>query len=85
MTPSGDGVISDETKLTLGPSADKDVRVEVLAGGRLRRIPEPTTEAGRLAQMILKAHDNKLYRMGMSAMNINGEALVAAVGSSCIS
>ena len=85
MVLSGDGVISDKTALMLGSSASLDVRVEVLTGGLLRRIPEPTTKTGRLAKMILKAYDDKTYCMGLSAMGINGEALLKAVSSSCLS
>ena len=61
MVSAGDGVISGRTTLKIGASANLDVRVEELEGGFLRRIPEPTTKSGRLAQHILKAYDDIGY------------------------
>ena len=79
MVSAGDGIISGPTSLKIGASLNLDVRVEELSGGLLRRIPEPTTKAGRLAQHILRAYDDVGYRNGLSAFGINGEALMRAV------
>ena len=82
MVSVGDGIISDQTKLRIGSSAEFDIRVEELPGGFLRRIPEPTTKSGRLAQHILRAYDDIGYRNVLSALGINGEALMRAVSGS---
>ena len=81
MVSVGDGIISEQTTLRIGSSPSEDIRVEELAGGILRRIPEPKTKSGRLAQHILRAYDDIGYRNMLSAMGINGEALVRAVSN----
>ena len=82
MVSEGDGIISGETSLKIGATADLDARVEELEGGFLRRIPEPTSKGGRLAQHVLRAYDDIGYRNVLSALGINGEALMQAVSDS---
>ena len=79
MVSVGDGVIEGKTTLIIGASRALDIRVEKLPNGLTRSIPKPTTKGGRLAQHILLAHDDVGYRNGLSALKINGEALVRAV------
>ena len=79
MVSVGDGVIEGRTTLKIGASRSQDVRVEKLPNGLTRSIPKPTTKGGRFAQHILLAHDDIGYRNGLSALKINGEALVQAV------
>ena len=79
MVSAGDGVIEGKTSLMIGASRAQDVRVEKLPNGLTRSIPKPTSKGGRLAQHILLAHDDVGYRNGLSALQLNGEALVQAV------
>ncbi len=80
MVSAGDGVILGRTTLKLGATRNLDVRVEYLPDGSYQRIPDPVTKGGRMAQLVLLAHDDISFRHGLSALELNGEAMVQAVG-----
>ena len=79
VTPETDGVVEAPTKLKLGASADGDVRSETITGGVIRRIPDPVTDDGHFAQMILWSYDDPLYFVSLSAMNLDVAAIQKAV------
>ena len=83
MTPETDGVVEAPTKLKLGASADGDVRSETITGGVIRRIPDPVTDDGHFAQMILWSYDDPLYFVSLSAMNLDVAAIQKAVRPPC--
>ena len=85
MVSAGDGVILGRTTLKLGATRNLDVRVEYLPDGSYQRIPDPVTKGGRMAQLVLLAHDDISFRHGLSALGLNGEAMVQAVGDPCFS
>ena len=78
MTPE-DGVIGLPTELKLGASADGDVRSETITGGVIRRIPDPVTNDGQFAQMILWAYDDPMYFVSLSALDLDVAAIQKAV------
>ena len=78
MTPE-DGVIKSPTILKLGATAAGDVRSETIEGGVIRRIPDPVTNDGHFAQMILWAYDDPLYFVSLSAMDLDVAAIQEAV------
>ena len=77
MTP--DGVIKSSTILKLGATAAGDVRSETTDGGVIRKIPDPVTDDGQFAQMILWSYDDPLYFVSLSAMNLDVAAIQKAV------
>ena len=79
MTPETGGVVAAPTKLKLGASADGDVRFEALTDGVIRRIPEPVTNDGQFAQMILWAYDDPRYFVSLSALDLDVAAIQKAV------
>ena len=81
MTPETDGVVALPTKLKLGASADGDVRSETVTGGVIRRIPDPVTNDGQFAQMILWAYDDPRYFGSLAAMDLDVAAILKAVGT----
>ena len=78
VTPE-DGVVELPTTLKLGASADGDVRSETITGGVIRKIPDPVTNDGHFAQMILWSYDDPLYFVSLSAMNLDVAAIQKAV------
>ena len=78
VTPE-DGVIKSSTILKLGATAAGDVRSETIAGGVIRKIPDPVTNDGHFAQMILWAYDDPLYFVSLSALDLDVAAIQKAV------
>ena len=78
VTPE-DGVIQLPTDLKLGATAAGDVRSETMEGGVIRKIPDPVTNDGHFAQMILWAYDDPLYFVSLSAMDLDVAAIQRAV------
>ena len=83
VTVTPDGVIKPPTDLKLGATAAGDVRCETIEGGVIRKIPDPVTDDGQFAQMILWSYDDPLYFVSLSAMNLDVAAIQKAVRPPC--
>ena len=79
VTVTPDGVVQLPTDLKLGATAADDVRSETIEGRVIRKIPEPVTDDGQFAQMILWSYDDPLYFVSLSAMNLDVAAIQKAV------
>ena len=73
-----DGAVEGVTSLKIGHSAEDDVRSEVI-GGVKRLLPRASTDAGRLAEQVLMAHDDLATKNHLESIGIDIDTLLATV------
>ena len=74
-----DGAVEGVNSLKIGHSVEDDVRSEVI-GGIKRRLPGASTDAGRLAEQVLMAHDDLATRNHLESIGIDIATVLIAVG-----